>query len=562
MREKEFNLLDEPWIRVLLPDCTVREVSLPDALLHAQEYTDLAGEMPVQDTAVLRLLLAVLHSVFGEQVSEDETDSTDDALDLWENLWTEKRFPEKPLRDYFAKWHERFWLFHPERPFWQVPQAKSGTEYTAAKLNGELLESSNKTRLFTTFSGTGKTEMTYSQAARWLLYINGYDDTSAKPKGKTDEGEKLPSPGAGWLGKLGLIQVQGKNLFETLMLNFILLKDGKELWEAPKPCWELDVPHSAERTEIALPNNQAELLTLQSRRLLLQRDGDKVTGYTLLGGDFFEKVDAFSEQMTVWREIPAKKNSPIHHQPKRHDPTRQFWREFPTVFFRQPNLQLPGVVYWIAELQNTSILDRKSIIHFRITGMEYGDKDFFVTDAFSDSISFHMGLLDRMADKWQRNITIEIDCCEKLADQVGFLAKNLALASGGNGEAESKKAKEQFYFQLDQPFREWLYKLDPDWDDEESEESLKDWQNQAKKIARRLGEQMVLEAGVTAFVGRTVEVKKKNGKKDEKEKRYYCAPKAYNSFLYWVNAIYGKGETKNDGSNGSGTGKKPGPAEN
>ena len=194
MREKEFNLLDEPWIRVLLPDCTVREVSLPDALLHAQEYTDLAGEMPVQDTAVLRLLLAVLHSVFGEQVSEDETDSTDDALDLWENLLTEKRFPEKPFRDYFAKWHERFWLFHPERPFWQVPQAKSGTEYTAAKLNGELLESSNKTRLFTTFSGTGKTEMTYSQAARWLLYINGYDDTSAKPKSKTDEGEKLPSP--------------------------------------------------------------------------------------------------------------------------------------------------------------------------------------------------------------------------------------------------------------------------------------------------------------------------------------------------------------------------------
>ena len=83
MREKEFNLLDEPWIRVLLPDCTVREVSLPDALLHAQEYADLAGEMPVQDTAILRLLLAVLHSVFGEQVSEDETDSTDDALDLW-----------------------------------------------------------------------------------------------------------------------------------------------------------------------------------------------------------------------------------------------------------------------------------------------------------------------------------------------------------------------------------------------------------------------------------------------------------------------------------------------
>ena len=33
MKEVEFNLLDEPWVRVLCIDCTVREVSLTDALL-------------------------------------------------------------------------------------------------------------------------------------------------------------------------------------------------------------------------------------------------------------------------------------------------------------------------------------------------------------------------------------------------------------------------------------------------------------------------------------------------------------------------------------------------
>ena len=60
MKEVEFNLLEEPWIRVLCPDCTIQEVSLTRALLHAQEYTDLAGELPTQDVAVLRLLLAVL----------------------------------------------------------------------------------------------------------------------------------------------------------------------------------------------------------------------------------------------------------------------------------------------------------------------------------------------------------------------------------------------------------------------------------------------------------------------------------------------------------------------
>ena len=53
MKEIEFNLLTEPWVRVRRPDNTVQEVSLTDALLHAQDYVDLAGEMPTQDAACL-----------------------------------------------------------------------------------------------------------------------------------------------------------------------------------------------------------------------------------------------------------------------------------------------------------------------------------------------------------------------------------------------------------------------------------------------------------------------------------------------------------------------------
>ena len=60
METMEFNLLQERWVRVRTQDCTVQEVSLTDALLHAHAYVDLAGEMPTQDAAMLRLLLAVL----------------------------------------------------------------------------------------------------------------------------------------------------------------------------------------------------------------------------------------------------------------------------------------------------------------------------------------------------------------------------------------------------------------------------------------------------------------------------------------------------------------------
>lgn len=542
MKEVEFNLLDEPWVRVLCPDCTVREVSLTDALLHAHEYKALAGELPTQDVAVLRLLLAVLHTVFSRMDAQGQNApiyagaDPDLALERWESLWRLKQFPAQPIRDYLSAWHERFWLFHPERPFWQVPQANIGTAYGAAKLNGEISESSNKLRMFAAYSGTGKSELSYAQAARWLLYVNGFDDTSAKPKGKG-----LPSTGAGWLGKLGLILAQGDTLFETLMLNLVLLKDGELPWQSPMPCWELPEARSAERTEIPQPDNPAAVLTLQSRRLLLHREGEKVTGYTLLGGDFFTRENAFCEQMTVWRATQAAKNGPVVYLPKRHDPTKQFWREFPAVFLQENGGKRPGVVRWIEELTHPGdeILDRKALIRFQIAGVGYGDKDFFVTDTFSDSLTFHAALLDELGRAWRQKITEEIGRCEDLAKAVGDLAQNLDIAAGGP-ENDSKKtaaasAREQLYFRLDQPFRRWLHDIDPAWDTETTAQSIRQWRTDARRIAETLGRQMVQQSGNEAFTGRAVTF---NRNKPNEKKVYYSAPKVYNWFLSAVNKIY------------------------
>ena len=445
MKEMAFNLLEEPWIRVLRPDCSVEEVSLTDALLRAQDYADLAGELPTQDAAVLRLLLAVLHAVFA-RVDVDGRESllyfsdgapapsTDEALVRWRSLWTLGRFPEKPIRDYLSRWRERFWLFHPERPFWQVPEAKIGTEYTVAKLNGELLESGNndndknkRPRLFSAYAGASKWEMGYAQAARWLLYTNGFDDASAKPKGKG-----LPAISPGWLGRLGLIQAQGNSLFETLMLNLTLLQDGASLWGPPRPCWELDVPRSGERTEIAQPDNPAELLTLQSRRLLLHREGDRVTGYALLGD---------------------------------------------------------------------------------------------------------------LGTYWRLSVTEEIGRCQKLANAVGQLADDIARAAGDRTKDLPQTAKAQFYFQIDQPFRQWLCAIDPEWEDGEAQESLCAWQKQAQRIAREQGVRMAEQAGPAAFAGRSIDKAGGKGKKDDGEKVFYATPAAYNRFLNQVRAIYAEGGT-------------------
>ena len=543
MQEKEFNLLDEPWIRVIQPDCSVKEVSLTDALVNAHTYCDLRGELATQDIAVLRLLLAVLHTVF-ERVDADGNPSPlkspGDILTRWKTLWNLGHFPAEPIQTYLNGQHEKFWLFHPERPFWQIPVATKGTLYGAKKLNGTISESENKIRLFSMLSGVEKDELSYSEAARWLLYVNAYDDTSAKAskeyKEQKKEAEK-ESPGVGWLGKLGLISAVGNNLFETLMLNLTLLRrpNNNEKWSQENyPCWEQPEPNVGERVKISMPDNAAQLLTLQSRRLILHRANGKVTGYSLLGGDFFPKEEAFAEQMTVWVPVSEEKQHRGEQvRPQRHDAAKQFWREFPAAFAEQKGGWKPGIVEWIGFLRKKAkILNQNDLIRFRIASVQYGDKDFFVQDTFADDLSLHVDLLTELGGAWRRNIAEEVRKNEKLAAYAGYLANDLTQAAGGSGDDllkdERMQAASQLYYRFDRPFRAWISSIKPGMD---KKAGCQLWEQQARDITLAYGRELVSAAGSAAFIGRTVTKKDKSGKE---EKIHFSAPEAYNCFCAQV----------------------------
>lgn len=533
MEQIEFNLLREPWIRVMRQDCSVQECSLTEVLLDSHKYLRLAGELPTQDVAILRLLLAVLHTVFyrvDPEGDEAPIEERSEAIKRWKELWDLGCFPEKAIREYLETWEDRFWLFHPEYPFYQVPGAKDGTAYTAAKLNGELSESSNKIRLFPTRAGENKSGLSYAEATRWLINLNAFDDTSAKPKGKG-----LPSPGAGWLGKLGLIYAEGDTLFETLMLNLVLLDDGNEPWEEPKPVWEREKPKSAERTEIAMPDNQAELLTLQSRRLLLERNNGMVVGYTLLGGDFFAKINAIAEQMTIWDRREGKKNEPFYDQPKRLDPKRQLWRDFSVITGTGSAGRKPGVVSWVSELKKKKAISR--VIRFRVAGIKYGDKDFFVEDVLADHLDFHTSLLDEAGKLWTNIIQEKITQTEHAAWLLGVLAADLFKAEGGQPNsstqtARKNQAEQDYYAAVDLPFREWLRSIDPEQGNDQllRDEKDRQWREEAYKIALRQGKSMVRGAGDIAFVGRWI----KNGDRED----FFSSSKAYNVFSAKLRACF------------------------
>ncbi|MDR3766404.1 MAG: type I-E CRISPR-associated protein Cse1/CasA [Butyricicoccus sp.] len=540
MTEPVFNLVDEPWIRVLRSDGTEEEVSLRDALLRAHTFVDLGGELQTQNIAVLRLLLAVLHTVFSRT---DETGASvpleepDDAVERWESLWLRGELPEQPIAQYLKQWHERFWLFHPERPFGQSQTAQQGTQCSASKLIGELSESGNKLRLFASRTGEGKAHVTYAEAARWLIYLNGFDDAALKPHIPKEKREGKIAPA--WLGQLGLVYAKGNNLFETLLLNLVLLRPDHTLWGENRPAWERETPRGEELRVIPLPDNLAELLTLQSRLIWLNREEEVVTGYGILCGDSFDPQNTFAEQMTAWKKI-EKKNEPVYYVPWPHEPGKQMWRDFANIFMTSENAassnQAPGVVQWIVWLKRKRYLQKKKYVQFATACNRYdSSQKSAVTDVLGDTLTMQAALLDALGVPWQKRIATEVEKCDAIAQEVGLLAWRIFIADGGDSKNSEKDnavrlvAYEKWYDRIDEPFRRWLHSIDPEKDAVDGDK-LTEWIMTARRLALHLGQEYMEHAGTNALFGRRITEKTK--------KRLYAAPRAYSWFRKRAYEIY------------------------
>lgn len=497
MNEVEFNLLVEPWIVVIKEDGITEEMSIKEVFCQAHNIKSLAGEVPAQDVAILRILLAILYAVYYRaelNSNASNLEDEEDAIEIWVKMWKKNKFNIEQLEDYLLTYYERFWLFHSKYPFYQV-LIENGTSYDSPKLIGELSESGNKPRLFSNRNGLAKNKISYNEAARWLIHLNAFDDTSSKPSVRKGG---LPSPGAGWLGKLGLIYPEGRNLFETLMLNFTMTDYNGDIFPDGKAIWEVE-PSAEERVEIPTPESPIEILTLQSRRILLERLDACVVGYLLLGGDIVLKENALIEQMTVWR-----KNKEEQWTPKRHDPSRLMWRDFSAIISKSEGTQKPGVVRW------TSMLVRKGIFpydhaNFRISGVKYGSKDFFAEDFIDDNMEFSSKLLGETGEVWNERITDSIERTDNCVKIFGNYAKNLSTLSGNdpkgsNVEHARESAKGLAYYALDSSFRSWLSSIDPDKDDEEKK--LGEWMQKMYDIlVNDLGKKLLNESGVKALVG-------------------------------------------------------------
>jgi len=525
MTKPTFNLLDEPWIIATNLEGIEETLSLTDVLVRSHELKSLSGEMPSQDIAIMRLLLGVLYAIY-TRTEEYEDAGEDDAgkcIEVWRKLWERKFFAANEISDYLRQYHDRFWLVHPERPFYQVAEIKKGSDFTVSKMIGELVEGGNKIQLFPIRSGKNKQLLDYPEAARWLLYLNSFDDASAKP---TQKG--LDPMSVGWLGQLGIVYVAGSNLFETLMLNFSLLNNGKP-WGYGNATWELEASRTGERTLISMPNSGEELYTLQSRRIQLKYDGNKVIGFTLLGGDKFSNEDAFVEPMTIWKFNKGKagvKSSFLPPSNAARNPAKQLWRDFSSllVMSEQGNKanehRDPGILRWISELEGRGIIASMQI-QICTMAIKYGNMQSGVEEVWSDALSVNASLLSALGEVWIGRITDLVGLTEDLVKILGSLASNIVLCTGSaDGKTLRDISQEQAYASLDIPFRNWLSAIDPKTSDIICEYDK--WVEIAKKIILDHGENLVSQAGTQAFIGRNIKI----GNRED----YYSTPKVYGWF--------------------------------
>lgn len=250
-----FNLIDEPWIPCLMPNTCLQEFGLQEVLLRAPEIREIFHTSPLVVTAVHRLLLAILHRNFGPE-----------NLAAWKELWERGSFDAQVLQQYFDRWRERFFLFHPERPFYQVPKMEDAKVHPVQLLALEAAAGNNPTLFDHHFTGL-PANFSPAQAACYLLARQAYSIGFGKSKPFYFSDSPLIRGYS--------ISILGDNLFQTLTLNLLPVNR-----EQPFPVTGDDLP-TWELPQLPNPDPRGNLitgfisyLTWQSRRIHLIPEGN------------------------------------------------------------------------------------------------------------------------------------------------------------------------------------------------------------------------------------------------------------------------------------------------
>ena len=522
-----FDLTRRPWIPGLRTDGVETELSLVEVFEQADRVRRLVGDVPTQDFALLRLLLAILHdAIDGPREIED-----------WADLW-EEGLPLERVRAYLDEHAERFDLLHPHAPFLQVADLRTSKgEY--GSLDRVVADVPNGTRFFT-MRFHGAQRLGYAEAARWVVHAHAYDPSGIKagvegdPRTKNGKGYPL---GVGWAGNLGGVHVEGDDLRQTLLLNLIAF-DTANLHTDPerdRPAWAhppVTAAPLAAAEAAARPHGLRDLYTWQTRRLRLHHDGEGAHGVLLSYGDPLNPRNMqLREPMSVWRRSPAqekKLREPTIYLPREHDPARAAWRGLGALVTGQvkgaeqrqeaAEQVRPRVLEWIAGLTVGDYLPKGYLVRARLVGAVYGTQQSVIDEIVDDAVAMPVVLLHRDNREPAKTAVAAVTDAEEAVTALGDLATGLAQAAGADGEGPRATARDRGFGELDEPFRGWLRDLaTPEDEDTDLDSLLSDpeyparrrgaWQRIVGRTVSRLGDELIESAGEASWEGRVLDIK-------------------------------------------------------
>lgn len=519
------NLTTDPWIPCRLTDGEMVELGIEEAIGQARSIAEISGDIPTQVFAIARLLIAFL--------SRSVSGPPDDFA--WRDLWEAANPPTGAIAGYASQHRDRFELHHPEYPFMQVADlhTANGGFLSVSKVIADVPDGH---QFFTTRAGVGLASLTPAEAARWLVHTQAFDPSGIKsgaigdPRVKGGKGYPI---GTGWCGNLGGLLVEGRDLWETLLLNLIPLETalvsrrGHDL-----PVWEREPPTAAESG--LRPTGPLSLFTWQSRRIRLQQKDGAVIGVLVANGDRLDPVNRHHmETMTAWRRSKPqqrKHDLSLAYMPRTHIPGRALWRGLSAILpaaasahsadAGQDGVTAP-VVQWASDALGQ--MQENSHVQIRALGIAYGSNNSVITDIIDDRLNVPIAVL---SESEPRLVPIVLRAVDQTDRQAVFalknLASNLVRAAGAHSDAllegRRERAAELAYSELDPIFREWLAGLGSDTD---PIEALDAYSVRARRCLQDIGRRLVNEAGPRALVGRLV-----SGLNKDSEPRRLSAPLA------------------------------------
>ncbi|MCF6413338.1 type I-E CRISPR-associated protein Cse1/CasA [Collinsella tanakaei] len=509
-----FNLLDEPWVPVLLLDGTTDEVSLRDLFARAHLIRSVSGDIVLERITIQRLALAVLYCAYW-QAGDSELATEGSLTDLWNQLFSCGRFEMGDIDPYLSDVHDRFDLFGPE-PFYQVEDLA----YAAKGLDpiSELIIDMPKPKkfLFSMRSNHGPVGLTCAEAARYLLLAQAYNPAGVKSpvvgfRGVKNGKAYAPNGmlGTGWCGSIGGLFIEGENLFETIMRNWVLFLNGKKLLgiEGDLPPWER--PASNAEMVVREPVGPIDLLTWQGRRIRLVLDEKTLTvyGVVICYGDATRAADKYDfELMTSWRESKEqqKKLQTAHVplMPIAPDSSKVLWRGLSSLLgvsrdgVTSGGDLRSGVVRWADHLERVAAdgTVRHRPVRVRAQGVVYKESSVII-DMVDDYIDLDATLLHRDAEVVSAAIEMVAQAEGSVHALVRFV-QNVQIANGADQPVADEGVRERAYDELDGIFRRRLAHCAPE---NELDVFCNAWRDEIRVALDRIAVSYLASSGFSAF---------------------------------------------------------------